>query len=62
MHRGAGGQNVIAKWVRILGFATLAGAAAVFAGTGAAKADDPDFLAFGGGYFDWNRQKAPAAE
>ena len=56
---------MIAKRVRTLGIAaaaTLAGAAAVCAGAGAAKADDPDFLAFGGGYFDWNRQKAPAAE
>ena len=28
----------------------------------AGRADDPDFLSVGGGYFDWNRQKAPAAE
>ena len=28
----------------------------------ASRADDPDFLSVGGGYFDWNRQKAPAAE
>ena len=27
-----------------------------------ASADDPDFLSIGGGYFDWNRQKSPAAE
>ena len=27
-----------------------------------ARADDPDFLSVGGGYFDWNRQKSPAAE
>ena len=40
----------------------MAGAAVVCAEAGPAKADDPDFLAFGGGYFDWNRQKAPAAE
>ena len=27
-----------------------------------AHADDPDFLSVGAGYFDWNRQKEPAAE
>ena len=26
------------------------------------RADDPDFLSIGGGYFDWNRQKDTAAE
>ena len=29
---------------------------------GAALADDPDFLTFGAGWFDWNRQKDQAAE
>jgi hypothetical protein len=33
-----------------------------FAAPQRARADDPDFLSFGGGYFDWNRQKSPAAE
>ena len=33
-----------------------------FAAPQGARADDPDFLSFGGGYFDWNRQKSPAAE
>ena len=28
----------------------------------AAWADDPDFLTFGAGWFDWNRQKKQAAE
>ena len=28
----------------------------------AAWADDPDFLTFGAGWFDWNRQKSPAVE
>ena len=28
----------------------------------AAQADDPDFISGGIGYFDWNRQKSPAAE
>lgn len=27
-----------------------------------AKADDPAFISFAGGYFDWNRQKNTAAE
>ncbi len=27
-----------------------------------ARADDPDFLSLGVGYFDWNRRKDPAAE
>ena len=56
---------MIARRVRTLGFAAAvawAGAAAMVVGTGAARADDPDFLSFGAGYFDWNRQKAPAAE
>jgi hypothetical protein len=56
---------VIARRIRTFGFAaavTWAGVAAMVVGAGAARADDPDFLSFGAGYFDWNRQKAPAAE
>lgn len=38
-------------------------AIAAIAGTGAtARADDPAFLSFSGGYFDFNRQKDPGAE
>ena len=46
---------MIAKWMRNLGIAAaaiVAGAAAVCTSTGTAQADDPDFLAFGAGYFD----------
>ncbi|MCP5373196.1 MAG: acyloxyacyl hydrolase [Hyphomicrobiales bacterium] len=32
------------------------------AGTGAARADDPDFVSLGAGAFDFNRQKDPGAE
>ena len=55
----------------ILAFRAVGGvvAALVAAGgalVGAARADDrgddPAFLALGAGYFDWNRQKEPAAE
>ncbi len=41
--------------------AAIAGFSAFFQAD-AGRADDPDFLSVGGGYFDWNRQKAPAAE
>ncbi len=37
-------------------------AAGMLAFGGPARAGDPDFLSIGGGYFDWNRQKDPAAE
>lgn len=37
-------------------------ATAVFALSGPARADDPDFLSFGAGWFDWNRQKDQSAE
>jgi hypothetical protein len=46
--------------------ALLAGMAAfgalAVATPGTARADDPSFISFGGGYFDWNRQKDTAAE
>ena len=42
--------------------ALILACAAAFAAPHGARADDPDFLSFGGGYFDWNRQKSPAAE
>ena len=35
---------------------------AVLGGGTAAKADDPAFISFAAGYFDWNRQKNEAAE
>ena len=45
---------------------TMLAAAVALAGaampTADARADDPDFLSAGVGYFDWNRQKEPAAE
>ena len=40
----------------------LAAMVAAFFATGEARADDPDFLSIGVGYFDWNRQKDTAAE
>ena len=52
---------------RILKATCSAAVSAMFAGAmlasgGPARADDPDFLTIGGGYFDWNRQKDTAAE
>ena len=44
-----------------ISIAVMAGLMA-FSTPGDGHADDPDFLSVGAGYFDWNRQKAPAAE
>ncbi len=46
----------------LLRAALILACAAAFSAPQGARADDPDFLSFGGGYFDWNRQKSPAAE
>ena len=40
----------------------LATAAYLLLPSAAAWADDPDFVVFGAGWFDWNRQKDQAAE
>jgi lipid A 3-O-deacylase len=42
--------------------AILALLAVIQTPTTALAADDPDFISFGAGYFDWNRQKNEAAE
>lgn len=53
-------RGIVSRWVA---GALVAGVA--WAG-GAARADDlpddPDYVTLGAGYFDWNRQKHPAAE
>ncbi len=49
------GRNLI-RWAVAI---TALGA---FVAAHGARADDPDFLSVGGGYFDWNRQKNTAAE
>jgi hypothetical protein len=46
--------------VRGIGFGAVLMALAVAAAP--ARADDPDFLSFGGGWFDFNRKKDPGAE
>ena len=51
-----------AMTAHLLRAALIVAFAAAFVAPEGARADDPDFLSFGGGYFDWNRQKSPAAE
>ena len=47
----------------IIAFAAVCGLAVAQGMTAApARADDPAFISFAGGYFDWNRQKDEAAE
>ncbi len=49
------------KGKSLIALALVAFAGSILAGA-PARADDPDFLSFGGGYFDFNRQKDPGAE
>lgn len=49
------------SWKRLLAaFTIVCAASAVAIDDG--RADDPDFLSFGAGYFDWNRQKDEGGE
>ena len=55
----------MAVFGRGLGLASLAGIAMALLTTmspSPTRADDPAFVSFAGGYFDWNRQKNEAAE
>ena len=49
-------RKALLKSILVLATTALLNAAAPV------RADDPDFLSVAGGYFDWNRQKAEAAE
>jgi len=48
--------------VRSVLYAAVVGATAYIAAPVGAQADDPSFIAFGAGAYDWNRQKDEGAE